>query len=218
MSLLAAMTVDSLFRPIVERSAFAGKIARFLARLGVTPNFLSVLSLIFAAISGILFAVSSGECGNFNTLLFFAGVFVAANAVFDTLDGVLARETGNATRKGDFLEHVLDRYADVFILLGIIFGGYARWDVGTVAIVGVLLSSYIGVQAQAVGLKRVYGGILGRADILLLILAATVLNAFHTSPLFTNLTALGIAVVIIAIFSHFTAMQRFFYVWRQLHN
>ena len=59
MSLLIAMTVDSLFRPIVERSAFAGKIARFLARLGVTPNFLSVLSLIFAAISGILFAVSS---------------------------------------------------------------------------------------------------------------------------------------------------------------
>ena len=110
------------------------------------------------------------------------------------------------------------RYADVFILLGIIFGGYARWDVGTVAIVGVLLSSYIGVQAQAVGLKRVYGGVLGRADRLLLILAATVLNAFHTSPLFANLTALGIAVIIIAIFSHFTAMQRFFYVWRQLHD
>ena len=218
MSLLTAMTVDSLFRPIVERSAFAGKIARFLARLGVTPNFLSVLSLIFAAISGILFAVSGGECGNFNIFLFFAGVFVAANAVFDTLDGVLARETGNATRKGDFLEHVLDRYADVFILLGIIFGGYARWDVGTVAIVGVLLSSYIGVQAQAVGLKRVYGGVLGRADRLLLILAATFLNAFHTKPVIANLSFLGLAILIIAFLSHLTTIQRFFYVWQKLRN
>ncbi len=208
------MTVDSLFRPVVEDSRFVRKIAKFLANQGFTPNLLSILSLIFAIVSGFLFAVSDSS----RVLLFLAGIFVGLNAVFDTLDGILARSTKNATRKGDFLEHTFDRYADVFIFLGIIFGGYISWSIGIVAVVGVLLSSYIGVQAQAVGLKRVYGGVLGRADRLLLILAATFLNTLYTKPVIASYSFLGLAILLTAFLSHLTAIQRFIYVWQRLSD
>ena len=78
--------------------------------------------------------------------------------------------------KGDFLDHVVDRYADIFIITGIIGGGNSGWLIGIFALTGVLMSSYLGTQAQAVGVGRYYGGLLGRADRLLLIMVAGILT------------------------------------------
>ncbi len=212
------MTADALFRSFIERNAYAERIAISLARRGFTPNILSLLALLTAALSGVFFAASRSSA-KFNLTLLIAGIFVALNAFFDMFDGILARATHNTTRKGDFLEHVFDRYSDVFIIIGIIMGGHVRWDIGAVAMIGVLLSSYVGVQAQAVGLHRVYGGVLGRADRLLIIIGATIFNAFHSEPIispFGELTPLGLIVVVIAFLSHLTAIQRFIYAWRML--
>src|SRR2546427_13050446 len=72
---------------------------------------------------------------------------------------------GKASVRGDSLDHVLDRYADVFMLGGIAFNAtYCRLGVGTLALLGVLLTSYMGTQEQSVGPGRAYGGVLGRAD------------------------------------------------------
>jgi CDP-diacylglycerol--glycerol-3-phosphate 3-phosphatidyltransferase len=142
------------------------------------------------------------------------------NALLDAIDGVLAREGGSVTRKGDFLDHTLDRYSDVFIIGGIFFAGYVRWEIGVIAITGILISSYIGTQAQAIGLNRVYGGLLGRADRLLIIIGATFLNLFYPYPVpsssIISFSFLGWAILIFALLSHFTALQRFFYVWRRI--
>ena len=136
-------------------------IAEAFSKLPITPNMWTVVSLFCALIAGIFFAFGQP---------FFRRAFCRLNSFLDVLDGALARHTGAASPIGDYLDHVFDRYADVFIITGIIVYGVQTWQapvpawvIGLFAITGVLLSSYMGTQAQAVGLKRNYGGVLGRA-------------------------------------------------------
>jgi len=133
----------------------------------------------------------------------------------DALDGATARILHRQGRKGDFLDHVIDRYSDVLILCGVIFGGYVPMWLGIVALTGVLLTSYIGVQAQAVNLKRVYGGLMGRADRLAVLILAIPLNLAYSEHLL-GLSLLGWAVTLIGVMSHITAVQRFYFTWKRL--
>jgi archaetidylinositol phosphate synthase len=142
-------------------------------------------------------------------------ILVALNAAFDALDGALAREMGIAGAHGDFLDHVIDRYADIFIITGIFAGGAAPWQIGVFALTGVLMSSYLGTQAQAVGVGRFYGGILGRADRLLLIIIAGALTVLIPVEI-GGLNYLGWLLVIFGILGHYTAIQRFIHVWREI--
>jgi len=218
------MALDSVLRAFVNNWGLTRKIAKFLASIGISPNLLSLLSLAFAALAGLFFFFSGNRhyfyYHHFNLLLLLAGVFVCLNALLDALDGVLAREIGNACKKGDFLDHVLDRYSDVFIIGGIIFGGYVSWKIGIMAIIGILLSSYMGTQAQAVGLSRVYGGLVGRADRLLIIIVATFLSLLYPYPFPASgplsFSFLGWTLFFFALLCNATALQRFFYAWRRI--
>ena len=202
------MTLDGLrskSRAIAEPIAFAAE------RAGITPNQLTVLSLFFAAASAVFYYFSL--FGGF--LLYLAALMVFLAALTDMADGALARMTDSADRKGDFLDHVIDRYADILILSGIIFAGYAPWSVGFLAVAGVLLTSYIGTQAQAINFGRYYGGMVGRADRLMMIIFATIANAIYANEI-EGLTFLGWLMIVIMISSHITAIQRFGYIWRRL--
>ena len=218
------MVLDPLLRAFVDNCGLVRTTARFFAARGISPNSLSLLSFFFALLAGVFFFISSNST-SFNLLLILAGVFVCLNAIFDGLDGLVAREIGNANKKGDFLDHVIDRYSDVFIIGGIVFGGYVSWGIGVIAIVGVLLSSYMGTQAQAVGLNRMYGGLLGRADRIVLIIGATFLTLIYPYPFpfpasgplsSLSFSFLGWAILIFALLCNATALQRFVYTWRRL--
>ena len=117
-------------------------------KTGISPNQLSVLSLVFAAVASAFYYLSASD----KIMLYAAALMVLLNAIFDAADGSLARRTGKVNPKGDFLDHAIDRYADMFFLGGIIFAGYAPWPVGLLAVIGVFLTSYIGTQAQALQL------------------------------------------------------------------
>lgn len=197
------MTLDSL-RP--HMAGFVRPVARLSIRLGLTPNISTVLALIAAMIAGTAFWYREIGIGV---------LFVAINAFFDAIDGAIAREMGSAGVKGDFLDHVLDRYADIFIIIGIFAGGFAPWEVGVFALTGVLMSSYLGTQAQAVGVGRYYGGLLGRADRLFLILIAGIADILSPSGLF-DWTFLGGMLLVFGILGHITAIQRFHFVWKEL--
>jgi len=186
-------------------------LAALAERAGATPNMISLLSMIFALAAGALYRLSAGEV----SLLYLAALMVLLNAVFDAVDGALARRTGQAEPKGDFLDHVIDRYADMAILVGIVLAGYVSEAWGIFAVMGVLLTSYLGTQAQALRLGRLYGGIMGRADRLTLILAATIANAASPGDL-AGLSILGWAVVLITVASHVTALQRIVLIWKRL--
>ncbi|MEF8832076.1 MAG: CDP-alcohol phosphatidyltransferase family protein [Candidatus Thermoplasmatota archaeon] len=83
---------DSILRPIAEKFKV------------VHPNIISFSSLVFALLAGISFYFS------YDSLYVLAGgIFVLLNSVLDALDGKVAKITGKASKKGDFLDHTIDR-------------------------------------------------------------------------------------------------------------
>jgi CDP-diacylglycerol---glycerol-3-phosphate 3-phosphatidyltransferase len=194
---------------------FASKVieplADFFVRYEVSPDTISIASLICAFFAGLCFYYSPTS----RELVLLAGILVILNSIFDALDGVIARKLNRATPRGDFLDHVIDRYSDVFIICSIFFAGYVAWQVGVAAIVGVLLTSYLGTQAQALNLGRYYGGIMGRADRLVVVILAALGNFIVPAPI-AGFSVLGWAVILIAATSHITAFQRIYYIWKKL--
>lgn len=202
------MTLDDLRS---RSHALTEPLAALATAAGASPNQISILSMIFALVAGGFYYVSFSR----TAYLYPAALFLLLNAVFDAVDGAVARKVGRAEARGDFLDHVIDRYADMAILSGIVFAGYVSEGVGILAVMGVLLTSYLGTQAQALSLGRLYGGVMGRADRLVIILGATVATALFPSDL-AGLSILGWAVVLITVASHATALQRIALIWRRL--
>jgi archaetidylinositol phosphate synthase len=175
-------------------------------RYRLTPNFFTIAALLASMAAGLLF---------FFNMLFWAVVAVALNAFCDAMDGAVAREMKIQSKRGDFLDHAVDRYADIFIITGIFAGGIAPWPIGVFALTGVLMSSYLGTQAQAVGVGRYYGGVLGRADRLVMILVVGIASLLYPADIL-GLTLLGWMLVLFGFFGHITALQRFAYVWAKM--
>lgn len=198
------MTLDRL-RPVTDRL-----ITPFVTgarQLGLTPNAVSVVALVVAGGAACAFAV--GE------LWYLVGaILVFVNGWLDLLDGALARELATDSAAGDLLDHAFDRYADLLLVIGLA-AGIGRWDLGIAAVTGVLMTSYLGTQAQAVGLDRVYGGLLGRADRLALMGVVGGIAAFYPDPIY-GLTVVGWTLVVFAVVGHFTALQRFYYAMGDL--
>jgi archaetidylinositol phosphate synthase len=178
------------------------------------PNTLSWISLLFALIAGIFFYFSSPETELYNFYLYAAALFIFLNGFFDAIDGKVAKLAKKTSLKGDFLDHAIDRYADVFILGGLALSAWNTYfTIGLLAVVGTLLTSYMGTQSQAVGYKRDYTGLLGRADRLVLLMIGPLiqhilLNYNIILPLGLNL--LDWVLIYFAIMGNITAIQRFY--------
>lgn len=201
------MTLDQ-FRPLANRL-----LTPFVAasvKLGLTPNAVSVLAIVVAGVAGGAFYLG-GQSPVFYAV---GAVLVFLNGWLDLLDGALARELETASDAGDLLDHVLDRYADILLLVGFA-AGIGDYALGLAAVTGVLMTSYLGTQAQAVGLDRVYGGLLGRADRLALMGVAGLLAAVVPESIY-GFTLAGWLLVIFAVVGHITAIQRFYYAMGDL--
>ena len=186
---------DRALKPLVDAAV----------AVGLTPNGVSMLAILLAAGAGVAYWLAVP-----GSMLYLVGaVLVFANGVFDVLDGMVARRTETASSAGDLIDHVLDRYADILLLVGLA-GGTGRFGIGLAAVTGVLMTSYLGTQAQAVGLTRVYSGLVGRADRLAIIGIVTTIAAFTTVELW-GLSLIAILLVFFAIVGHVTAVQRFYY-------
>lgn len=179
----------------------------------LSPDSLTWLALICAIAAGLLFFLSNPTSELHYYYLFFAALFVLLNGLFDAIDGKVAKLTDRTTAKGDFLDHALDRYADVFMVGGLALSAWCRPSIGLLAIVGVLLTSYMGTQAQAIGYTRDYSGLLGRADRLALLMVFPVIQHM-TLPLSLQLpwgtTILEWVLIYFAIMGNITALQRFY--------
>jgi archaetidylinositol phosphate synthase len=169
------------------------------ARRGVTPNAVTVVSLFVALFAGASLYTATPVA------YAFAAALVVFNGFLDVLDGELARRTGNATERGDLLDHTVDRYADAAVVAGAA-AGLGAWAVGFFAVSGVVLDADAGTKAQAVTGGRMYGGILTRADISALVVVGAVassvgLEALGYEPFFVVLVAFAVG-------GHATAVQR----------
>lgn len=178
----------------------------------VPPDLLTVIALVFAVAAGILFYLSTPGNEPTSFLLFYAAGCILLNGLFDAIDGKVAVLSRRASARGDFLDHALDRYADVFIIGGLALSSWCRPPIGLLAMVGVLLTSYMGTQAQAVGCQRDYSGLLGRADRLALLIVFPVLQHLFLNTTVTlpyQLTILEVAMILFAVVGNITALQRF---------
>jgi archaetidylinositol phosphate synthase len=199
------MTLDRL-RPLADRALepfVAGAV-----RLGLTPNAISVLAMALAVGAGVAFAAGQAR------LYLVGAALVFLNGWLDLLDGAVARELSVSSPAGDLLDHVLDRYADIVLVVGLA-AGIGEWALGLATVTGVLLTSYLGTQAQAVGLERVYGGLVGRADRLALIGLGAVFAAFAQGSAW-GFGVVGWLLVLLAVVGHVTALQRFVLSYRAL--
>jgi archaetidylinositol phosphate synthase len=179
-------------------------------RVGFTPDGVSVLAFGFAV------AAAAGFYRSTPLGYVLGALCVFANGWLDLLDGALARTQNADSRGGDLLDHVLDRYADVVLVVGLA-AGVARYDLGLFAVTGVLMTSYLGTQIQAVGLGREYGGLVGRADRLALIGVVAVVAAVAGGPVGPlSLTAVGYLLGFFGVVGHLTALQRFWGAWSDL--
>jgi len=202
------MTLDRL-RPLAER--LLDPFVEAADRVGLTPDGVSVAAFGVAVLAGAAYAVAGTEIGGVgpdHRLYALGAALVLLNGWFDLLDGALARRQGTDSTAGDLLDHVLDRYADIVVIAGLA-AGVESYLLGLLAVTGVLMTSYLGTQAQAVGLDRVYGGLLGRADRLALIGAVTVVTAAAPGEI-GGLTPVGWLLAVLAVVGHFTAVQRFY--------
>jgi archaetidylinositol phosphate synthase len=201
------MTLDQ-FRPTVNR--VLEPFVKGAVRLGLTPNAISVLAFVLAVAAGGAFWLA----GSAPVWYFVALVCVLLNGTLDLLDGAVARRMETASPAGDLIDHVIDRYADIVILVGLAAGAN-QYALGLAAVTGVLMTSYLGTQAQAVGLDRVYGGLVGRADRLVIIGLVALVAAFVPQEI-RGLTVVGWSLVFFAIVGHLTAVQRFYYSLKAL--
>jgi archaetidylinositol phosphate synthase len=211
---------------------YRARVAPYLKRisepfLGWRPDRISTLALSLSLAAAVLAALVRWT----TPFLFLpVSVLIFAGGVFDVIDGEVARRTQRTSARGDFLDHVFDRYADVAVVLGIAISGYANPLLALLALVSLLLTSYMGTQAQAVGVGRIYAGLLSRADRLIVLSLATFLEFdlslpwpwatsmpwahFHWGTL--TFTVLDIAFVYFVIAGNWTAIARARSAYRSL--
>ncbi len=202
---------------------------------GLSPNSLSAASVAFALLAGIAFTFANRSIiedrfnpGHYIYIMFIiASVCIFLNGFLDAIDGKVARLTNRMSKQGDFLDHALDRYADVLILGGIMLSPYCNTVIGALAIIAVFLTSYMGTQAQALGCGRDYSGLLGRADRMAILIFAPVIQMgilyyYPTGRIpvqyIENFTILEYIMLWFFIAGNITAIHRGVRSWRELQD
>jgi CDP-diacylglycerol--glycerol-3-phosphate 3-phosphatidyltransferase len=200
-----------MFSRRIQQNArqFVAWIVRPLARLGITPNMVTFVGLLLSIVTA--FVIASGSVVAGGVLVLFAGIF-------DMFDGAMARVRNAATTFGAFLDSTLDRYSESIILGGLLFyvlqrpalhealwpwANEQQWMIVLifVAAVGSLMVSYAKARAEGLGLEC-KTGLLARPE-RVVILALGLLTG-------TIIWAL----MLLAVLSHVTAVERIAHVWR----
>jgi CDP-diacylglycerol--glycerol-3-phosphate 3-phosphatidyltransferase len=191
---------------------FVTSIMRPLARLGITPDTLTLLGLLLSCVTAVVIAQGS---------LLIGGLLVLFAGIFDMFDGALARARNAASAFGAFFDSTLDRYSESIILFGLLWyamhaqalqntfsipwppGNEQAWMISLIyiAIVGSLMVSYTKARAEGLGLE-LKTGMLARPE-RVVILAIGLITGMEIW-----------AVLLLAVFSNVTAVQRIAHIWR----
>lgn len=164
-----------------------------LARLGVSPNHLTVLG--FAGNAGAAVLAARGE-------FLFAGAVMLVASALDLLDGALARATDRASSFGAIFDSVLDRMSEAALLAGLAFYYAGRGEreetiLCFAALAGSLLVSYVRARAQGEGFD-LRDGWFTRAERVILLGGGLIINQVR------------IALWVLAVMANLTALQRLY--------
>ena len=184
-------------------------VADALVRRGVAPNTITTIGTLCAMASGVLYAGGWIRTG---------GWVMGLTALFDVLDGTVARRSGRSTAFGAFYDSTLDRVADGFVLGGfaVFFatrpGGWslAMVVVSVLGLIGSYVTSYTRARADALGVDA-SGGVLQRPERVVLLSAP---QAFFGLAL--DGFVLSAILVLLTVTAWLTAAQRIRAVYRAM--
>ncbi|HEU0003724.1 MAG TPA: CDP-alcohol phosphatidyltransferase family protein [Ktedonobacteraceae bacterium] len=182
---------------------------RPLARLGITPNTLTIVGLVLSMVTAVVIAQG---------YLLVGGLLVLFAGIFDMFDGALARARNAPSIFGAFLDSTFDRYSESIILFGLFwYALQARtlhenlwpfqheqfWMLSSIyiAVVGSLMVSYAKARAEGLGLEC-KTGLLARPERVVILAIGLITGTVIW------------AVLLLAIFSNFTAVERVVHIWQ----
>ena len=179
-------------------------------KIGLTPNMVSAIGLALAFFSAAAYAIAQNQ----PLWILLATILLLASGFCDTLDGVIARIYQQQSVFGGFLDSLLDRYADAAVYAGVIIGGLCDPLWGLAALAGSMLVSYSRARAEAAEIKMESVGVAERAERMIILAAASLATIFW--PQILNIGTLNIGIIVLAVLSNLTVLQRGVYVYRVL--
>jgi len=176
---------------------FLEPLARFISRTGISPNVITVTGFLLMA--GVAFVLARGY-------LVWGGLLIIAAALFDAIDGTLARMMGRTSRFGAFLDSTLDRFSEAIIFLGLfiyLIGQDQKIELILIyaTVVGSMMVSYARARAEGIGVP-LKDGLFTRFERIFILVVGLLFNQ------------LTLALWVLAIFTNLTAIQRMYLVWR----
>jgi CDP-diacylglycerol--glycerol-3-phosphate 3-phosphatidyltransferase len=205
-----------------QRSGIRAKVeplALAMARVGLTPNMLTLIGFGIASLGGVLAAVE---------WWLLAGIVATVGAGFDMFDGAVARATGTVSRLGAFMDSVFDRWGEGVVYVGIVIGcTLAGFDLGAwlaaAALVSAFMVSYTRAKSEGLGFSSGTGmAAIGFAprEVRTVILGIALVGAGLLGGVTPDLADLGTLVLaaglaLIAVLATITVIQRVLFVTAQ---
>jgi archaetidylinositol phosphate synthase len=182
-----------------KRGIFDKTLGKVFSMFGLSPDHWSVLGVFFALLS-VFFITKE------NFIL--AAVFLAFSSLCDVIDGCVARYSKRASKRGAYLDTILDRYTEAFIFISLMFVNaplvflpFLFWV--SLSLVGSLMTTYAKAAAKEKGIfrKEFSGGLLERSERLILLITALFFGHFQR-------LYLAWTILVLAVLSNLTALQR----------
>lgn len=185
------------------------------SRLGVPASVLSYAQLVASVVSGLAYA---------NGLVFTAGWLVLFTGTLDILDGKVARRTNGESRRGAFLDSVVDRYVEFASYAGLIVffqSPLMAWTT-LLAMLGGMMVSYTRARAEGLGIRCDVGWFQRPERFVLLgfgsIFSSVAAHGFGGWLGGERHLLLGATIVVLAVLANATALQRAVYAMRHLNG
>jgi archaetidylinositol phosphate synthase len=180
-------------------------------KIGLTPNQISGLGVVLGIASGLVYwqaGLVIYDPSIYLSYLIFAVVLLLTSGYCDALDGALARLHSETSVAGGFLDSLLDRYVDASVYCGLIVGGLCDVFWGLLALIGSLLTSYTRARSEAADVPMETVGVVERAERLIIIVLASLLNIVW-------LDAINWSIILLAIATNVTVLQRTNYFFKK---
>jgi CDP-diacylglycerol--glycerol-3-phosphate 3-phosphatidyltransferase len=213
--MLKGTPIETGYYSLLERY-----IVPLLISLKLKPNDISFIGLLMSLLAGVAFVFTP----------FLGGILTLLTGLIDTLDGSLARATGQSRKFGAFLDSVLDRYTELLIYIGIWFFFYrqqASTPLISLAILlilfGSLMVSYTRARAEGLG-EPCMVGVFQRGERIILLGLAGIFNPIVNTMIgmppghWTQDLSLVLVLLILVVGTNLTALWRFLHVLNRLRG
>lgn len=135
-------------------------LTNFLVRRRANPDVLTALAFILSLAASFAFYFADLN----PAALLIAPPLLLTRLTLNALDGLISRELRLANKWGEVKNELSDRLSDVIIFLSLSLANYTTLWLGTITTIFILLASLVGILSKAIGLKREYSGVMGKAD------------------------------------------------------